>query len=113
VVLRPGSQGAEWITIALQTITPQHRGLRQISIYVPFNLTFFNVGDDIRQSLGEGISRLWSDLDHLLVQFWELRSIRPKVGCARLEKGQNTEYCVGCLLPEVTKRGIADPPDTV
>ena len=109
-VFRPESKNVEWIATALQTITPEHRDLRQISIYLPFQLTFYKIDANIKRSFGEAASRSWSSLDHLLVQFWELRSIRPRVGCATQgEKGQNTEYCIRCLLPETTKRGIVDP----
>ena len=34
----------ERITVALQTVTPEHRNLRQISIYVPYCLTPFDIG---------------------------------------------------------------------
>ena len=96
--------------MALQTITAEHRDLQQISIHLPSYLTFANIGADIRKMLGEVVSQLWFDLDHLLVQFWELRSIRPKVGRAGpVEEGQNIEYCLECLLPEITRRGIVDP----
>ena len=109
-VFRPGSVCVEWITTALQTITPEHRELRQISIYVPHHLTRYNVGADIRQSLGETTFGRWADLDRLLVQFWESCSIRPRVGCVKLgEKGKNIGYSVGRLLPEITKRGIVEP----
>jgi len=110
VIFRPGSQNVEWITMALQTITPNHGDLQQIFIYLPSHLTFFNLGAPIRQSLGDIVSRGWSDLDNLLTQFWESRSIRPRVGCMRQgKKGQNTEYSMRCLLPEIMKRGIVDP----
>ena len=109
-VFRPESKSIEWITMALQTITHEHQAFQRISIYVPFHLTLFRVGADMGQYLGETASRWWSDLDQLLVQFWESRSIRSRVGCARQgEAGQSTEYCVGCLLPEATKIGIIDP----
>ena len=108
VVFRSGSQGVEWITIALQTIAPQHQDLRTISIHLPSHLAAFDVDSNIKKTLGEVTSGRWSDLDYLLVQFWESRSIRPRVGCLRGRK-QNIDYCIGCLLPEVTKRGIVDP----
>ena len=109
VCFRPETEGVEWIDMALKTITPEHRDLGRISIYLPPRLTFWNIGVDIRLSFGEETSRGWSDLDHLLVQFWEAYSIRPRVGCVRKrEKGQNAEYCIGRLLPETTKRGIVD-----
>ena len=105
---RPESQSAEWITAALRTITPEHRELRQISIHMPYYLTHLGMG--VGEFVGEATCREWSDLDRLLVQFWESRSIRPKVGCVRLEQiQQSTEDCIGCLLPEMTKRGIFDP----
>jgi len=101
-------QSIEWITMALKTITPEHQDLRRISIYLAPHMTC--IGPDAKRSLGEATSRRWSDLDHLLVQFWESRSIRPRVGCERQgENRQNTEYRFGCLLPEITKRGIVDP----
>ena len=107
LVFRPESQSAEWITMALQTITPEHRDLQRISIHMPYYLTLLGVG--VGKFLGEATCREWSDLDRLLVQFWESRSIRPRVGCVRLgQKQQSTEYCIGCLLPEITKRGIFD-----
>ena len=94
--------------MALQNITPEHRDLRQISIRIPYHLPSFGAG--IGEIIGELACREWLELDHLLVQFWESRSIRPKVGCVRLGKNpQRTEYSIGCLLPEITKRGIVDP----
>lgn len=73
------------------------------------HLTSFDVGTNIRQTVGEATARQWLDLDHLLVELWESHSIRPKIGCVKLgEERQNVEYCVGCLLPEVTERGIID-----
>ena len=44
------------------------------------------------------------DLDRLLVQFWDSRSIRPKVVT---EKKGKRDWA-GYLLPEITKRGIID-----
>lgn len=35
VAFRPGSSNVEWVTATLQTISPAHQNLRQISIYVP------------------------------------------------------------------------------
>ena len=103
-----GSQDISWVIRTLRTITPEHQDLRQISIHLPSHLTSFGVGTNIRQAVGEAVAQ-WLDLDHLLVQFWESRSIRPRVECMRLgEKQQNAEYCVECLLPEMTERGITD-----
>ena len=105
ITFRHGSLDMDWIIGALRTITPNHRDLRQITIYPSSRLTTFNVGTNIRLS----IARQWLDLDRLLVQFWESRSIRTRVGCVRLgEERETAEYCVGCLLPEAMGKGIVD-----
>ena len=96
--------------MALQTVTPLHRDLRQISIYLPYYLLTFldNVGD--RRTVGEAISSQWYDLDRFLVQIWKLHSIRPKVGYAgSAEDVQNMEFYAEYLFPEMTRRGIVDP----
>jgi len=93
----------EWITMALQTITPKHRDLQRITIYVPYSLTLSSPGTDIRQSLGKAASGRWSDLDNPPpVQLWESRSIRPRVGCTRLrEEWRTAEDWIGCLFPVI------------
>jgi len=107
VTFRSGSQKVDWITMVLQTITPKNRELRQVSIHVPYELTCFDVGYDIRKIVGEADYRQWLDLDCLLIQLWESHSIRPRVVCTTLwENEQNTKYCIGCLLPEITGRGM-------
>ena len=96
-----------WIAMALQTITPKHRDLRQILIDVYYP----DVGIDVRKTIGEVACVQWSELDHILVQFWESRSIRPRAIWTPLgEEKENTwkRDCIGCLLPEVMRRGIID-----
>lgn len=96
-----------WVTTALQTIPPEHQDLRQISIHAPYHLT--EAGADVEQVIGEQIFWQWLDLDRLLVQLWEACSIRSKVVCTMLSKGgQDKRDCIGCLLPELTMRGIFD-----
>ena len=89
-------QRIEWVVVALRTITPKHRDLRQITIHMPRGLTH------TRLDAGGG---QWSDIDRLLVQFWESRLIRPKVVCPMV---QDVRDLVGWLLPEITKRGLID-----
>ena len=108
VAFRHMSQETNWVTKTLQTITAEHQGLQQITVNVPSFLTFFNVGSNVRQIIGEAITRQWLDLDHLLIQLWESRSIRPRVEFTMGKEKPNLEYCIGCLLPEVTGRGIID-----
>ena len=103
-VFRPDLRNAEWVSTALKTITPEHRGLQGISIYVPC-LTFAG-GGNARQLAGEAGYRQRLDLDRLLVQLWESHLIRPEAVLERwVEVVSNS---VGRLLPEMTKRGIID-----
>jgi hypothetical protein len=91
-----------WITTALQTITPEHRDLRQISILVDFTIPFLSTG-----ASAETIEEQCLGLDRLLVQLWESHSIQPKVECTVLKgKEQDARDSVGRLWPEITKRGI-------
>ena len=102
VSFRPKSMNIEWIALALRTITPKHRDLRQISIQAPYDATVRASSSAIvGRILGEQICGSWSDLDSLLVQLWEVRSIRSTVICMT----QHERKYVGCLLREITKRG--------
>ena len=49
-------------------------------------------------------SEKWLDLDHLLVQSWELCSIRTEVISVDQDVGDH----IGCLLPEAMKGGVID-----
>ena len=107
LVFRPGWGTAEWITPTLQTITPEHQELQQISICVPSWVGTY--GSDIKQPLGEAAFGRWLDLDRLLLQFWEAHLVIPKVECASLEgQEQIAEDCIGCLFPEITKSRVVD-----
>ncbi|KAF9644813.1 hypothetical protein BDM02DRAFT_843031 [Thelephora ganbajun] len=101
-IFRAGSLNIAWITLVLQTISPGHRDLRQISIHVRRAPVLATVDDDKRQAIGGQ----WLNLDRLLVQFWESHSIRTKVVCET--PGQGVGEHIGRLLPEVTKRGTID-----
>jgi hypothetical protein len=109
VVFRPISWRVEWITMTLQTITPSHQDLRQISIRVhhpsSVNISGAGVYADVRGALGEPAYREWLDLDHLLVRLWESRSVRPKaiVSTTPTKAEWGSRDCVGSLLPEATK----------
>ena len=111
VVFRPKSRSVNWIATTLRTITRKHRDLRQISIHVPHYLTLSNVGDNIRAIIGDAACGQWLDLDRLLVQFWESRSIRPRM-IRTPPRGERQDTwvrdCIGRLLPETTRREIID-----
>jgi len=108
VVFWVGILSAVWMTLALETITPAHRDFHHITIHVSAYLPSIANPTNLRETLGAFYGQ-WMDLDRLLVQFWESRGIRPKVGCNVSKKGNVAmfEY-IGCLLPEVTKRGIVE-----
>ena len=109
VTFRFKSQSVEWITTGLRTITHKHQDLQQISIHLPPLIIPTRFGANTRQTIGEAIYGQWFDLDCLLVQFWESRSIRPRVICAtRMREEWEVRDFLGCLLPETTKRGIID-----
>lgn len=107
------TSGAEWVTAALQTITPNHRNLRRISLrapclaWSPVYLIYPDALPNIRHTIGEIGYRRWLELDHLLVQLSETRSIRQEILYSEHPGGADC-CCMNDLLPEVTRRGVAD-----
>jgi hypothetical protein len=95
VAFQLNSWSVEWVIAALRTAS-KHRDLQHISIYVPHELTFGGSHPTMH--------RQWVDLDHLLVQFWESRSIRPKVVFTKQGMGDYVKR----ILKETTGRGIID-----
>jgi len=93
----------------LRSITPKHHDLQQISIYLPHYVLLAGADTDTRQFVGEVIYGQWVDLDRVLVQFWESHSIRPRVVCTEPTREERAvRSFVGCLFPEITRRGIID-----
>jgi len=108
VVFQSGIREVLWITLALQTITSEHRDFQQISIKFPHQLHPIATRDSVKQRVGEVAFGQWMDLDWLLIQFWESREIRPKIMYpVAMGKGVARAYA-GALLPEVTERGIIE-----
>ncbi len=107
VIFLVKSVNVEWITAALQTITPENQDLQRIVMYAPYYSAIFGLGRDVRETIGELAYGRWLDLDHLLVHFWESRSIRPTVMAAS-HGMRSLSDLVGGLLPEITGRGIMD-----
>ena len=95
--------------MALQTITPGHGDLRQITLHI-CGYSFRDPATYVRQMVGEAEYEQWVDLDRLLVQLWELHSIRPKVtyGVVPEHREKDVIDCVSYLLPETTKKGTVD-----
>ena len=110
VGLWSGSLNIQWNTATLRTITSNRRDLQGVSIRVAYEYDGFGAGAIIRQTIGEIVYGHWLDPDRPLIQFWESRSIRPKITYSHTSQGEMEEVidCVSSLLPEVTKRGVVD-----
>jgi hypothetical protein len=110
VVFRLNWWSVQWIITALRTISPEHRDLQQITIWLSYYLTYFGFGGNVRRAVGEVNYGQWLDLDCLLVGLWESYSIRPKaaVSTDQAEGIEGARDCVGHLLLEMTKRGLID-----
>ena len=114
VVFRIGSPTVDWITVALRTITPNHRDLRQITIHAHFALDLTTVALPANvANFNEAklhIVGQWLELDRLLVQLCESHSIRLRVlyYAPPTEKKREMNEYMGHLLPEVMGRGIVD-----
>jgi hypothetical protein len=90
--------------MALQTITSKHRNLRQITIRMPRHLAYLEILANGTQSAKKVASEQWLDLDRLLVQLSESRSIRPRF----MSTGRGARAEMRDLLPEITERGMID-----
>ena len=88
------SPGIEWVASTLETVTSEHQDFQQISVVI--NSVFLT---DANPSMG------WPDLDRVLVQFWESRSIRTKFLNKCREEAADS---ITRLLPESRTRGIID-----
>ena len=101
IVFICSAQSSEWIIATLETLMPNNRDLRQISIRFPFTVGHAEERDP-------GLR--WSDLDRLLVQICEQYPVCVKVSS---RWRQMIESRVGKLFPEMTERGLVDLVDEV
>ena len=106
-----GRGGASCVAMTLRAVTSNHTNLRQITLYVPHTAygPTLNLAD-LMDELGETEYGHWLELDRVLAQLWESHSIRPRVlhFAPSGEKERESNSCVHALLPEITRRGIAD-----
>ena len=104
------SSGPEWVTTALQTITPKHRDLRQISISTDYFSTLIEfLGSVSMQKLEEQTAERWLELDRLLTQLWESYSTPPKIICGALSWNEkDVRNLMGRWLPEATRGGTVN-----
>ena len=62
---------------------------------------------DIGQATSDPAFGQWSELDRLLIEFWDTRSIHLSVSYGTLgEKWRKMDQLVKGLLPEMAKRGL-------
>lgn len=73
---------------------------------MPYYLTYISVHQELRYALGEGVLEEWLDLDRILVDLWESFSIHTNVIWTRGRWDGHLGDYVGCLLPEMVKRGM-------
>jgi len=90
-----------WINKVLHTT--KSGNLQRISLELPPPNPVLNGAAHL-----EMIRQEWADLDHVLVQFWVSRSLRPKVIYEPGTEEDELMDRVARLLPELTKRGIID-----
>ena len=108
VMFRCGLSG-EWVTTTLETITSRHQYLQQISIRILRVRRYAQEGDFAIDWIERAYPvTWWSDLDRLLVQFWDSRSIRPKVLLPPTRKEVGMKDWGEHLFPELTRRGVVD-----
>ena len=89
-----------WVVAALETITRKNNALHQVTIYV-----FDEVSGGPDVSPFQRFYREWTSLDRLLVEFWESRSIIPKLQNPWGGEDDPAWY-IRDLLPESTRREI-------
>ena len=96
--------------MALETITSKHRDLRQITIYIPYQLNPLIPKSASLEVAEKAGYRRWMDLDTLLVRLLESHAIRTKVVDVMESRGVQVEVCghMGNLLPKIVKRGTVE-----
>ena len=93
--------------MALNTITLEHKDLREISVHVYFGSipSFISSPTNPEQTAGDEVYRQWMDLDQLLVRLCEPHGVGLMVKYYYFSK--NKEEVLGFVegaLPETVKR---------
>lgn len=104
----------QWITLALRTITSDHRNLQCIGIDTTGVLAtldyIFIHPREFRDSLREPACQGWLELDRLLVQLWESHSVHVEVYYSENASRSDrvTRRCAEDLLRETRKIGAVE-----
>lgn len=95
-----------WVTRALETISIDHRGLREVSVRTLLQLPpIRDISDfNLRETIGQEIYQRWVDLDRILVQLSESHAVRIKVAPYPSAGSRDLRMCMTELLTGTTKR---------
>ena len=106
VEFRPRTSSVKWISAALRTAKPQNIQRVAILFYIPLM-------SSVIRNPAEAMTRLeWQELDHLLVQLWTTRSIRPVFTYYAIGDETSPGVLVPQLLPELVRGGF-DPDSSI
>ena len=97
VVFESVTQNLQWIAATLQTA--ESKDLWQVTI---------RSHAAIEDPVSEPVLRKWRDLDHFLLRFWTLHSVRLKIAYRKGYEGHDLGGLAPMLLPELTGRGAVD-----
>jgi len=92
-----GRSGVRWITEALRTVEP--KDLQDITLQFNHTSLMHGFEGPVRQQ--------WEDLDRLLVRFWTLHSICPKV-VYKVGSERDIRDYASRVMPELARRGLID-----
>ena len=109
LIFRLRTLGCRRVLAMLETITAEHRDLRQVSIHLPYKRIPRGNAAYFRFYLGSDLYEKWLELDRLLVYLSESRSIRPRVVITEsMGPTLVIKDLISHLFPEITARGLID-----
>ena len=95
-----------FIASTLKTVTPDHRNLRQITVFT----TDILYSMDSNPHNQKTTRAEWLGLDSVFIKLWESHSIHPKVqyDLPSLMDAEKVRQSVESLFPETTRREVVD-----
>lgn len=96
-----------WVTTTLNTITAEHRNLREILLHGADLFKCIVSLVNARRVVGDELFQQWMDFDRSLIRLWESHAVRIRI---TYPSGRREELCefMGDLLPETMKRGLVE-----
>ena len=106
----------QWVSPALQTVTPNHRNLQRVLITVSdvlycLRLCHSTSPAHVTSAIGESIYRGWLELDRVLARLRESHSVCLEITyeVPSWMDGTRARGFMGSLFPELTVRGFVRP----